>query len=111
MVLVAVAAALVAVEVLEEAAEALAVVDFPENSKRKLRMTFDWLIAKIRRKQYICFNCKKYISNECFNVINPNANMYSDGGGWCVPYENKHIYIAGSPSKNICKKFKKKGTT
>lgn len=71
-------------------------------------MTIDWLIAKLKRKKYFCFNCSKYISNECRNLIDSNSNVYSKCGGWCVPYNNQHYYIATNQNNLFCINFKHK---
>jgi hypothetical protein len=71
-------------------------------------MTIDWIIAKLNGKHYNCFNCQKYISNSCLNMLNPYMNNYSEGGGWCVPLKNKHYYFAINPNNKFCKKFKLK---
>lgn len=71
-------------------------------------MTIDWIMAKLKMKQYTCFHCKKYLSNSCFNVLNKYANTYSEGGGWCVPIKDTHYYVAVNPNDIFCKKFKYK---
>lgn len=68
-------------------------------------MTLDWIKAKLTGKHYLCFNCAKYLSNDCRNRTD-NSNVYSEGGGWCVPIYGKKYFIAISPYDLMCKNFR-----
>lgn len=70
-------------------------------------MTLDWIKAKLKKKQFFCFSCAKYLSNDSRNKID-GANVYSKEGGWCVPYFGKKYFIAISPDDLMCKNFKHK---
>lgn len=54
------------------------------------------------------YNCQKYISNSCLNILNPYMNNLSEDGEWCVSLKNKHYYFAINPNNKFCKKIQAK---